>query len=181
MEKILITGTGRSGTTFLIKIFSFLDFDTGFNINNYKKYIHSNCNSGMENPYNAKPYILKSPGFMSDIEKIVKNKENITIKTVIIPIRDFKTSAKSRVKHGRRPGGLWGANDELSQINFYKNILTNYIYISTKYDINTIFVDFDRMINDKKYLFNKLKNILDEKNINFKTFSDAYDEASILH
>ena len=49
MEKILITGTGRSGTTFLIKIFSFLDFDTGFNINNYKKYIFSNCNSGMEN------------------------------------------------------------------------------------------------------------------------------------
>ena len=36
MEKILITGTGRCGTTFLIKLFSFLDFDTGYNRDNYK-------------------------------------------------------------------------------------------------------------------------------------------------
>ena len=46
-------------------------------------------------------------------------------------------------------GGLWGVVDELSQIDFYKNILTNYIFISTKYDINTIFIDFNKMINDK--------------------------------
>lgn len=32
-----------------------------------------------------------------------------------------------------------------------------------KYDIDTIFIDFDRMINDKPYLFNKLKSVLDEK------------------
>lgn len=31
------------------------------------------------------------------------------------------------------------------------------------------------MIKNKQYLFNKLKNILDEKNINFKTFSDIYE------
>ena len=48
MEKILITGTGRCGTTFLIKLFSFLDFNTGYNRNNYKLSIYSNCNSGME-------------------------------------------------------------------------------------------------------------------------------------
>ena len=29
MEKILITGTGRCGTTFLIKLFSFLGYNTG--------------------------------------------------------------------------------------------------------------------------------------------------------
>ena len=33
---LLISGTGRAGTTFLIKIFSFLGFDTGFNELNYK-------------------------------------------------------------------------------------------------------------------------------------------------
>ena len=41
MEKILITGTGRCGTTFLIKLFSFLEFDTGFTKNDYNKYIFS--------------------------------------------------------------------------------------------------------------------------------------------
>jgi len=69
-------------------------------------------------------------------------------------------SSISRVKHGTLDGGLWNANDELSQINFYKDILTNYIFIATKCEINTIFIDFDKMINDEIYLFNKLKNIL---------------------
>lgn len=178
MEKILITGTGRCGTTFLIKLFSFLDFNTGYNRDNYKLSILSNCNSGMERNYKDKYYILKNPLFIKIIEDIIKDK-SIKIKNVIIPIRDFKMSAKSRVKHGKKDGGLWNANDELSQIEFYKNILTNYIVISTKYDINTIFIDFDKMINDKIYLFNKLKIILDEKNIDLETFSLVYDEVSL--
>ena len=178
MEKILITGTGRCGTTFLIKIFSFLDFDTGFNKNNYKNFIFSNCNSGMEYHHNEKYYILKNPTFLSNIEQIIGDK-SIKIKTVILPIRDLTLSSKSRTKHGYNNGGLWNATDELSQINFYKNILTNYIFISTKYDINTIFIDFDKMINNKTYLFNKLKIILDEKNIDLDTFSCVYDEVSL--
>lgn len=178
MEKILITGTGRCGTTFLIKLFSFLDFDTGYDRNNYEKYIFSNCNSGMERQYNDNYYILKNPTFIANIEQILKDK-SISIKNIIIPIRDLKSSAKSRVSHKNIYGGLWNAKDELSQIEFYKNILTNYIYIATKHEINTIFIDFDKMINDKIYLFNKLKNILDEKNIDLETFSHTYDEVSL--
>ena len=178
MEKILITGTGRCGTTFLIKLFSFLDFNTGYNRDNYKLSISYNCNSGMERNYTDNYYILKNPCFMSYIEDIIKD-TSIIIKNVIIPIRSLEMSAKSRVKHGKENGGLWNAEDELSQIDFYKNILTNYIFISTKYDINTIFVDFDKMINDNTYLFNKLKIILDEKNIDLETFSLVYKEVSL--
>jgi hypothetical protein len=178
MDKILITGTGRCGTTFLIKLFSFLDYNTGYNKNNYIEYIYNNCNSGMERNYNENYYILKNPTFISNIENIVKD-TSIIIKTVIIPIRELKISAISRTKYLNQKGGLWNATDELSQITFYKDILTNYIYIMTKYDINTIFIDFDKMINDKTYLFYKLKNILDEKNIDFETFSNIYDEVSL--
>ena len=178
MEKVLITGTGRCGTTFLIKLFSFLGFDTGYNRDNYNLDISHNCNSGMERNYKDNYYILKNPHFLCCMEEIIKDK-SITIKNVIIPIRDLNNSAKSRVKHGNQNGGLWFANDELSQINFYKDILTNYIFISTKYDINTIFIDFDRMINDKTYLFYKLKIILDEKNIGLDEFSLIYDEVSL--
>ena len=56
--------------------------------------------------------------------------------------------------------------------------MSNYIYFMTKYNIETIFIDFDRMINDKKYLFDKLKSILDEKNIQFDEFIQMYDEAT---
>ena len=178
MEKILITGTGRCGTTFLIKLFSFLKFNTGYNKNNYNLSISSNCNSGMERDYKDNYYVLKNPTFMRDIENIVKD-TSIIIKHIIIPIRDLKISANSRVRHGNKNGGLWNAVTELEQINFYKDILTNYLFISTKYDINTIFIDFDKMIKNKIYLFNKLKNILDENNIDLETFSRVYDEVSI--
>ena len=178
MEKILITGTGRCGTTFLIKIFSFLEFNTGFDRNNYKDFIYSNCNSGMEKGYYEDCYIIKNPDFMANIANILED-ISIKIKTIIIPIRDFKLSAMSRVNHNDAPGGLINAFDEASQIQYYKDIMTNYIYIMTKYEINTIFIDFDKMISDKTYLFNKLKNILDEKNIDYNTFCDVYDDVSL--
>ena len=47
-NKILISGTGRCGTTFLIKLFTFLEMDTGYSRENYEKHISTNCNSGME-------------------------------------------------------------------------------------------------------------------------------------
>lgn len=177
MEKILITGTGRCGTTFLIKLFSFLDFETGYNRNNYHSNIFSNCNSGMERGWNAKFYILKNPTFLTEIKDIVQ-KPNIKIKKVIIPLRDLTLSARSRVKHGNQKGGLWNATNEKSQIDFYKNALTRYLLISTKYDIDTIYLDFDRMVNDYRYLYNKLKTILDEKNIDLEKFRLVYDEVS---
>ena len=177
MEKILITGTGRCGTTFLIKLFSFLDFNTGYNRNNYKTHIYSECNSGMERKYTENFSILKSPTFMCDIEKILQD-TSVIIKTIIIPIRDLKMSAISRVNLDNLNGGLWNASDELSQIQYYKDILTNYLCFMTKYDINTIFIDFDKMINDKGYLFNKIKSILHEKSIDFETFSNVYNEVS---
>jgi hypothetical protein len=47
----------------------------------------------MERNYKDNYYILKSPFFMTDIENIIKD-TSITIKNIIIPIRDLKMSAK---------------------------------------------------------------------------------------
>jgi hypothetical protein len=178
MEKILITGTGRCGTTFLIKLFSFLEFNTGYNRSNYTNFIFPNCNSGMERIYNENYYILKNPNFIRNITYILKD-PSVIIKKVIIPMRDLRMSAKSRVKHNKLPGGLLDASDEESQIKYYNKVLANYMHIMTKHDIDTILIDFDRMISDKAYLFNKIKSILDEKNIDFETFCNVYDEVSL--
>jgi hypothetical protein len=99
-EKILISGTGRCGTTFLIKIFSFLGMDTGFTLDNYEKAIFKNCNAGMERKIDSEYTILKNPNFIKDINEIVKT---VTIKHMIIPIRNFDESAESRERNGK-----WG-------------------------------------------------------------------------
>jgi hypothetical protein len=174
-SKILISGTGRSGTTFLIKIFSFLNFDTGFDKSNYTKYVFSNCNSGMEHNFNSKHYILKNPTYITRIDEIL---ELYNIKHMIIPIRDYEESAKSRESHKKKDGGLWNATDKDEQLIYYYKIMSEYLYKMVKYNINTIFLDFIQMTTDKQYLYDKLKIILDEKNIDFETFSKEYDFAS---
>lgn len=176
MSKILITGTGRCGTTFLIKLFTFLGFDTGFTKKNFSHYIFTNCNAGMEKQYSVNHYIVKSPSFIDDIEKIIKS--NTSIKLVIIPIRDYKLSAESRFTHANKSGGLWNAKTVDEQIGFYHKIMSNYLHHMVQYEINTLFLSFEKMTTDKKYLFDKLKNILDEKSIDFDTYSLVYDEVS---
>ena len=47
------------------------------------------------------------------------------------------------------------------------------------YNINTIFIDFDNMVTNKQYLFDKLKIILDEKNIDYDKFVNTYDEVTL--
>ena len=174
-EKILITGTGRCGTTFLVRLFSYLQFDTGFDETNINNFIDEMANAGLEVHHNDPHYIIKNPVYLEIMEEIVKS---VTIKNVILPIRNFEESAKSRSSHGTNKGGLWQATNEKEQIEFYNKILSNYIYTMTKYDITTTFIDFDRMVTDKVYLYQKIKGILDEKAISFETFSEMYDRAS---
>ena len=132
----------------------------------------------MEHDITASPYIIKNPCFLRDIDKIVTN-PLIKIKLVIIPLRDFTQSAKSRVSHGSGAGGLWDASNLEEQIKFYEKIMSNYRTVMTTHRINTIVLDFDQMIRDKHYLFEKLKVVLDEKQINFQEFSNVYDEVTI--
>ena len=178
MEKIFITGTGRCGPTFLIKLFTFLEFDTGYTRDNYNESIKSSCNAGMEHFYQENYYIIKSPLIINTIPTIISDK-NVKIKQIIIPIRDYEKSVKSRVNNGYAPGGFWRAENETDQLLFYRTIMSNYLYYMTKYDIPTIFLDFDKMVSDKQYLFQRLNHILTEKNITFEHFSEIYDEASL--
>lgn len=56
--------------------------------------------------------------------------------------------------------------------------MAEYIYYMTKYNIPTIFLDFDIMISEPKYLFDKLENILNEKNISFDEFLNVFQIVS---
>ena len=176
--KILISGTGRCGTTFLITLFTFLGFDTGFTKQNYKQNINSESNAGMETKLNTPHYIIKNPKFIEEnyLNYILNN--NIPVKYFVIPIRKYSESAESRTKLSGTSGGLWNATDKSSQEQFYDKLMSTFLFYATKHDFNTIFIDFHRMIVNKKYLYNKLLPILNEKSISLETFSKEYDECS---
>jgi hypothetical protein len=138
--------------------------DTGFTKENYKQFIHTECNSGMERWVNSEHSVLKNPNFLVEIQQVV---QSVRIRAMIIPIRNFKDSALSRTHHGNRAGGLWNAHDTPSQIAFYNALMAKYLYFMVRYDIPTIFLDFDRMVTDVHYLFAKLRELLDVSEVQF--------------
>jgi hypothetical protein len=166
-QHIAISGTGRAGTTFLMQLFTALGFDTGFS--DYQAAINLNCNAGMEFDLNSEnlPFIIKSPFLCDELEKFI-NEKKICIKYLIVPIRDLYSAAESRrkiQKEGKNfnfssseniPGGLWGTKDPEMQEQFLMKMFYKLIFLSVKYDLKIIFLDFPKIINDPEYLRQKL-------------------------
>lgn len=157
-HKLLITSTGRSGTTFVMLIYIFLGISTNYPENTYeenlKRFFVTNC--GLEGDYTSKGYVIKNPQFMQKIDEITTQK---IIDHIVFPYRDFEQSAKSREQISKRTpnGGLWNANSAEEQIQFYKKAFKQFLFAITRNRIPTTFLDFDILIHSPTYLYEKLK------------------------
>ena len=177
MGKILITGTGRSGTSFLVHLLSALGMDTGYTEDECFKICNNACRAGAEHTI-EKPYsIIKNPNFMLEIEEIVANYE---IDHVIIPIRKLEDVAKSRKNNADNHGGFGGftfgaeSYDEQVEMNSY--YFFRMIEVLTKNDIPYTTISFPRMVEDSLYCLHKLDLCFKpyEKVINGTTFFDIH-------
>ena len=193
-ESILITGTGRCGTTFLVALFTLLGMDTGFTRETLKENIHAKVKGGLEKrPLDYK--ITKNPGFIFMIESYILQKSQVP-KMVIIPVRYFNESAESRYKNteeqgfldepkpveigaSKGAGGLWNADTKEEQILFYNKCIADYIQIMVRYAIPTKFIDFHHMTTNSRYLFESLKDVIDP-DVTYERFDECYREATSL-
>lgn len=175
-SNIIVSGTGRCGTTFLMLIFTFLGMETGFDETNYQSCIDNDANAGLEKNTDY-AYIVKSPAYIQCITELILESN---IDWMIIPIREYEDSALSRYKLGPGVrGGLWESKNAVEQVQMYWRIMAKYMRAMVKYQIPTIFLDFDRMIVSQKYLYNKLLPIFETKNISFDKFKVAYTKATL--
>jgi len=99
-KHVIITGTGRAGTTFLIELLTKLGIDTGFSDEDLKRKKDLTGRAGLEIHIERlisgdAPYVSKSPWFCDHIDQII-NAPNLCIEHVIIPIRDIPAAALSR-------------------------------------------------------------------------------------
>jgi hypothetical protein len=179
-EKIIISGTGRCGTTFLMMLFTFLGLDTGYKRDNYFCYLDIESCSGMENVNIQEPQkIIKNPYFCLDVH-IKPLLRTVKVKYMIIPIRDYEKSAESREKLGALRGGLWEASNKEEQMKFYYKTMAEYMLNMVRYDIPTIFLDFDRMVTSSEYLYEKLKPMMKEENVEFEIFDKKFQEVNFI-
>jgi hypothetical protein len=192
---VVITGTGRAGTSFLVQLLTYLGLDTGFS--SQRMVLDSASRAGLEYDLRQEnaPYIVKHPNFSLYAEDILRNRKDILIDHVFIPMRDLHAAAESRrhvatiaksklspeewnkVDTTRIPGALWLTKDESDQETVLLGQLYNLVLTLANTTIPVTLMHYPRIVKDSKYLYTKLEPIL--KEITYAKFEPVFNNAVI--
>ena len=98
-KHLIVAGTGRAGTSFLVRYLTELGLDTTLARNGDRASWDAEANAGLENLLVSGanlPYVIKSPWISEYVEQILKE-ERFKIDAFIVPVRDLVEVATSRV------------------------------------------------------------------------------------
>jgi len=180
-KHVLITGTGRAGTTFLVQLLTNLGLDTGFTKDNMP--IDKTARAGLEHGLlneNA-PYIVKCPSFIEQADEVL-GRDDIMIEHAFIPIRDLYAAAESR-RHVVReefkklsilkkilyrlnltviPGGLTRTRNASKQEFILATSLYDLLLKFAEHSIPVTLMHYPLLTKDCDYLYEQLKPILND-------------------
>jgi hypothetical protein len=182
---VIISGTGRVGSTFLVQLFTALGLDTGFS--DLTSGVYSNCNAGMEWDIRSPdaPYLINSP-FLCDYLDDMLEDGNVVIDHAIILVGDLFSAAESsrdvtrrtdkKVYSGNGPGGLWRA--EMPELQESALALHLYKIINTmaRRDVAMTLLCFPMFIHDPEYLYAKIGRLLN--GINYDRFQEVFQQVA---
>jgi len=178
---LIISGTGRAGTTFLVQLLTQLGLDTGYS-DPWQK-IHSNCNAGMEWDIRKEdaPYIVKSPALCDYLDDFLKSGKAV-IDHAIVPVRDLYAAAESRREVARKGDFkfltprrflFWRIRNPKEQ----ESVLTQHFYrllhALARNDVPVTLLHFPRLAKNPDYLYRKLQFLL--KDIGWEDFRAAFE------
>jgi hypothetical protein len=180
---VIISGTGRAGTTCLVQVLTALGLETGFT--DLTSAVHAHCQAGMEwniSHPNA-PYFIKSPWLCDALADVLEH-EDMVIDHALIPMRDLYTAAESRrdvtartdktLYPGAIPGGLWHTTNPEEQEAVLATQLYKLLYTLATRDIPLILLYFPRFIHDCDYLYRKIGFLL--QGIAYARFREVFHQ-----
>ena len=180
---VIISGTGRAGTTFLVQLLTELGLDTGFT--DSSSGVFQNCNAGMECDIRDanSPYIVKDPRLCYDLDALLRDRR-VSVDHAIVPVRDIYSAAESRravteraggvlrTEEGEVPGGLWLTDRPAEQEAILARNLYQLIHTVAEYDIPLTILHFPRLATEPDYLLGKLRSPF--PGLDPKRFSEAF-------
>lgn len=175
---VVITGTGRAGTTFLVELLTHLGLDTGYRVEDLSSRKHRLSHAGLENDIRRGtcPHIVKSPWFCDHAGEVLSRKD-IVIEHVFVPIRHLHAAAESRRHVARQDvamGGLWHTTS--SEPGVQEKVLLNQLYklmlALSEHHVPVTLMRYPRIISDSSYLYGKLKPIL--TGVSLSSFTAAF-------
>lgn len=183
--KIIISGTGRCGTTFLVRLFTYLGFDTGFSIGQIEGALH-NGGPGLEHRIQLadQPQVIKNPQWAFNLDKIRLGWTEFAIKGIIVPVRDPIEVALSRFRRTEigGAGGSMTGSDLQAEIEMAKVMVSNFQRASLDkgFKVPIEFVEFKKYTKDPEYLYDKLEFLFEGREITREGFREAYNKATKL-
>lgn len=179
---IVISGTGRAGTTFLVQLLTELGLETGFPKG---QVIDTISRGGLELDIREPhaPYVIKSPWLCDYLDEVLQGGE-ILVDHALIPVRDLYGAAQSR-RHAAStipsnassvPGGLWHTDKPEEQERILTEQLYKLVYALAKHDVPVSLLLFPRLVNDPEYLFRKLSFLLGD--VEYDTFKEVFHTLS---
>ena len=178
--KIIITGTGRAGTTFLMQLLTELGLDTGYTRETWREDYNVHCAAGLERDLAdpKAPRIVKSPAFCETLPALLAG-GGVIVAHAIIPVRALDEAASSRIwigGRGKTAGGLWGTTNALRQKSVLAENFHQLMHTLAVHDIPHTLLDFPRFARDEDYTRRKLQWLLAD--IDAVTFAAAFNRVS---
>jgi hypothetical protein len=184
----LIAGTGRSGTTLLVRYLTQLGMDTRLSRHGEAGSWNDEANAGLEDlPLRGTagtghlPYVIKTPWAFEVVQDIVQNPD-VRLDAVILPMRDIVEAAASRTVLEMRsmyeaapwmselssrwetwaqtPGGLIYSLNPVDQARLLALGFHQVVHQLASAGVPMIFLTFPRMVEDADYLYSQLKPVL---------------------
>ena len=188
---IIITGTGRSGTSYMSKLLDKLglnvlgskawlaDKKAGYENDSimpvFNEFTNGNTQKVLDSIKNIpKCDVIKTPQFVNrDNPKAVNLFMEYYNPKLIIMFRDFRATANSFIKYniipgvGSKHGRLFGHNEIDLLTGIVKNRYNTFINHLESEKIEYTIIDYDKMLNDEDYAVTALSDLL--PNINEDT------------
>jgi hypothetical protein len=192
--KIIITGPGRSGTSFLVQLLTRLGFDTGFQPGQegYSEATRAGCEHRLtvsiaggyidREAIDNAPRILKSPAWSLALKGFVQY-GGMEVDHVFIPVRDLDMAAASRLDAGL--DWMVMQTDDLEakrqdQASVIAMVLGRAVEACEVCDIPYTIMHFPRLVKDAAYCRKKLGEGLDMEGKDFENvFAELANPAQV--
>jgi hypothetical protein len=161
-HKIIITGTGRAGTTFLVQLLTELGLDTGYTSRSWSQAYFRHCDAGLEFDILAKdaPYVVKNPNLCDRLPVLLAT-GRFNVDHVLVPIRELEAAAQSRVRvggaNGNVPGGLVGTGEPAAQKAVLAESFHRLMHTLAEHNIPHTLLHFPTLVRDCEYTRQKLQ------------------------
>lgn len=179
---LVIAGTGRAGTTFLVQYLTACGLETHLTRHPDEK-LDASANAGLEDLPDENsdlPYVIKSPWLYEFIDRLLARTDT-AIDAVIIPMRDIVDAASSRITlelqarlgheaiaeeytrwetWGTTPGGVVYSLNALDQARLLAIGFHHVVHALVKKNIPIVFLDFPTLVEDGAYLYDRLAPVV---------------------